>query len=195
MHNYAQETDDQLVRLYEEGNDAAFDQLLARHQLKVFNYILAMTHDEDKANDLFQEVFYKAIMRIRSHQYVASGRFAQWLIRIAHNIIIDTFRHEAYVTTVSADADGHNLQNSRLLSETPYEDRLTNEQTYADIEKMIALLPEPQQEVVRMRIYENRSFKEIALLTRCSINTALGRMHYAVRNLRRMAAGRDLTFV
>ena len=195
MQNYAQETDEVLVRLYEEGNDAAFDQLLARHQQKVYGYILASVHDEDKANDIFQEVFIKAITRIRSHHYVENGRFVQWLIRIAHNAIIDLYRHASNIITVCSDGDISNMRNASGVSDTTIEDFLSTEQTYTDLEEMVRRLPEAQQQVVRMRIYENRSFKEIAMLTRCSINTALGRMHYAVNNLRRMAKGRDLSIL
>ncbi|MBQ7442368.1 MAG: sigma-70 family RNA polymerase sigma factor [Bacteroidaceae bacterium] len=192
MQNYSLETDDQLVRLYEEGNDAAFDQLLARHQQKVFSYILAMVHDEDKSNDLFQEVFIKAIVRIRSHQYVESGRFLQWVIRIAHNVIIDAFRHEQLNLVVGTYDESRKLLNSAGMADTAYEDTAAVEQTYSDLETLIDRLPEAQRQVVRMRIYENKPFKEIARLTRCSINTALGRMHYAVNNLRRMALHMDM---
>lgn len=195
MQTYERETDEVLVRLYEEGNDAAFDVLLARHQQKLFAYIISLVRDEDKANDLFQEVFIKAITRIRSHKYVESGRFLQWLMRIAHNLIIDLFRHEQTYNFVSADEQGSTLINSMSLSDASAEHRIVNEQTYADLQEMIYRLPQPQQEVVRMRIYENRSFKEIAAMTNCSINTALGRMHYAVNNLRRMAAQCDLTLM
>lgn len=195
MQNYVQETDEVLVRLYEEGNDAAFDQLLTRHQQKVFGYIMAIVHDEDKANDIFQDVFIKAITRIRSHRYVENGRFVQWLIRIAHNAIIDLYRHGSNIVTVSSDGDISNLRNASHACDSTVEDFLSTEQTYTDLEMMVERLPLPQQEVVKMRIYENRSFKEIAELTSCSINTALGRMHYAINNLRRMAKGRDLTIL
>ena len=192
MQKYSNETDEQLVRLYEEGNDAAFDQLLARHQQKVFSYLLAIVHDEDRANDLFQEVFIKAIMRIRSHQYVESGRFLQWIIRIAHNVAIDAFRHDQFNVVVGAYDDARKLLNSPHMADTSYEDTVATEQTYSDLEMLIERLPEAQRQVVKMRIYDNIPFKDIARITHCSINTALGRMHYAVNNLRRMAMRMDM---
>lgn len=188
------ESDEVLVKLYEEGNDAAFDVLLERHQSHVFNYILGSVHDEDLANDLFQEVFIKAITRIRSHRYVESGRFLSWVMRIAHNLIIDTFRRSQTFPTISGDdPEGPMVFNNPDLSDTNIENRLVTEQTYSDLAEMVSRLPEAQREVLNMRLYENLSFKEIAAKTNCSINTALGRMHYAVTNLRKMAAGRDLT--
>lgn len=193
MQKYSAETDEQLVRLYEEGNDAAFDQLLARHQQKVYSYIFGLVHDEDRANDIFQEVFIRAIMRIRSHQYVESGRFQQWLIRIAHNIIIDMYRREQLLVLVGDDVEVANIKNVARMTDSAPDERINIEESYSDIEKMIQLLPEPQQQVVKMRIYDNLPFKDIAQLTGCSINTALGRMRYAVLNLRRMAVKRDLT--
>lgn len=193
MQTYHQEADDVLVRLYEEGNDAAFDVLLERHQQRLFNYILGLVHDEDLANDLFQEVFIKAITRIRSHSYVASGRFGSWLLRIAHNLIIDTFRQGKALATVSGDTpEGSNLVGKACLLDQSIDQFIATEQTYTDIEQMVKQLPATQQEIIHMRIYQGLSYKEIAAMKGCSINTALGRMHYAVLNLRKMAAGKDL---
>ena len=195
MQKYLLESDEELVRLYEAGDDSAFDVLLERHQSKVFNYILCMVHDEDRANDLFQEVFIKAITRIRSHRYVESGKFGSWLLRIAHNLIIDTFRIDKVFQTVSTDEEGSKVFADALLLEASHEQKMLSEQTYTEVQELMNRLPDSQREVVRMRFYEGLSFKEIAEKTHCSINTALGRMRYAVLNLRKMAAGRDLTVI
>ncbi|MBO4905760.1 MAG: sigma-70 family RNA polymerase sigma factor [Bacteroidaceae bacterium] len=194
MHTYHLEADDVLVRLYEEGNDAAFDVLLERHQQRVFNYILGLIHNEDEANDLFQEVFVKAITRIRSHRYVESGRFGSWLMRIAHNLVIDSFRQGRGVVTVSGDTpEGAGLLNKARLMDHSVDQMMATEQTFADLEALMQRLPKPQQEIVQMRMFQGMSFKEIAAQCNCSINTALGRMRYAILNLRKMAASYDLT--
>lgn len=195
MYNYKQETDETLVRLYEQGNDQAFDELLDRHQAKIYSYILFIVHDEERANDLFQDTFVKAIVRIRSHKYTERGKFSAWLLRIAHNLIIDSFRVEQAVQMVSGDAEGSTVFNDQQLSDASFELQMLSEQTYVELEQMVAALPEPQQEVVRLRFYQNKTFKEIAQITNCSINTALGRMHYAVLNLRKMALRHDLTLM
>ena len=196
MQTLIQETDEVLVRLYEEGNDAAFDILLDRYQKPVYGYILTLVCDTDKANDIFQDTFFKAIHYIRSHRYVDTGKFQAWLMRIAHNLIADNHRRQTPIVEVKDDKERHRiLEGNAAMAVGSAEDELHNAQTFSDLTQMITLMTEPQQEVVRMRIYENRSFKEIAELTRCSINTALGRMRYAVLNLRRMAAQKDLTVV
>ena len=197
MQNLRTETDEVLVNLYENGNDEAFDVLLDRYQKTIYGFILTLVCDVTVADDIFQETFYKAIVNIRSHRYTETGRFQSWLIRIANNLIVDRHRHRAPVVDAATTQDHDRLFNREELAEGSIEDSYHNEQTMEDIRKMIALLPEPQQEVVRLRIYEKMSFKEIAELTNCSINTALGRMRYATINLRRMAARNkmDLTFV
>lgn len=195
MQNLRNETDEVLVKLYEDGNDNAFDILLERHQQVLFNYILAIIHDEDLANDIFQETFYKVITNIRSHRYTENGKFQAWVMRIARNLVIDSVRHSRPIIDIPDDTERDRILNDPTLVVGNVETTYHNEQTLSDLEKMISLLPEPQQEVVRMRIYENLSFKEIAELTNCSINTALGRMRYAVINLRKMAARHDLTLL
>lgn len=195
MQNLMKETDDRLIRLYENGNDAAFDALLERYQQSLYAYILAIVHDEDRANDFFQETFYKAITYIRSHRYTDNGKFFAWLMRIARNLIIDSVRHNKPMVDVVTDDDSDALQNTINLSVGTVETDIHNEQTISDLTEMIARLPQNQQEIIRMRIYEDLSFKEIAALTNCSINTALGRMRYAIINLRKMAVGKDLTLL
>lgn len=197
MQNLRTESDDVLVKLYENGNDEAFDVLLERYQKSVYGFILTLVCDVTVADDIFQDTFYKAIVNIRSHHYTESGRFQSWLIRIANNLIVDRHRHRAPIVDAANDHDHERLFNRSELAEGNIEDAYHNEQTFVEIRKMIDRLPAPQQEVVRMRIYDKKSFKEIAELTHCSINTALGRMRYATINLRRMAARNklDLTFI
>ena len=197
MQQLRTESDEVLVKLYENGNDEAFDVLLDRYQKTIYGFILTLVCDVTVADDIFQETFYKAIVCIRSHRYTETGRFQSWLIRIANNLIVDRHRHRAPIIDTPTSQDQDRLFNREELADGSIEDTFHNDQTVKDIRKMISLLPEPQQEVVRLRIYEKKSFKEIADITHCSINTALGRMRYATINLRRMAARNkmDLTFV
>lgn len=195
MQNLKMESDERLIQLYEDGNDSAFDVLLDRHQQSLFAYILAIVHDEDQANDFFQETFFKAISYIRSHRYTDTGKFLPWLLRIARNLIIDSIRHSRPIVDVVSEDDSKGLQNMLSLSVGSVEANFHNEQTISDLAEMISRLPQNQQDVIRMRLYEDRPFKEIAEITNCSINTALGRMRYAILNLRKMAAKRDLTLI
>jgi RNA polymerase sigma-70 factor (ECF subfamily) len=195
MQNLKMESDERLIQLYEDGNDSAFDVLLDRHQQSLFAYILAIVHDEDQANDFFQETFFKAISYIRSHRYTDSGKFLPWLLRIARNLIIDSVRHSRPIVDVVSEDDSKGLQNMLSLSVGSVEANFHNEQTISDLAEMISRLPQNQQDVIRMRLYEDRPFKEIAEITNYSINTALGRMRYAILNLRKMAAKRDLTMI
>ena len=128
MYNYQQETDERLVSLYEQGNDHAFDELLARYQSKVYSYILFIVHDEERANDLLQDTFIKVIVRIRSHKYVESGKFGSWLLRIAHNLVIDSFRVDQAAPMVSGDEEGSKVFNDPTLSDNSYEMQRAMEQ-------------------------------------------------------------------
>lgn len=181
-------TDEQLVKAYSNGDNKAFDVLLSRHQGKLFSYIMQIVKNKDLANDIFQETFVKAIMTIKQGRYVESGRFIAWLTRIAHNLIIDYYRQEKVENTTSTDEDGCDLLNRRDLTDGNVEDDMVSMQIDADLRRLVMALPDPQREVLVMRFYRNMSFKEIADATGVSINTALGRMRYAIINLRRMAA-------
>ncbi len=187
MQNYTQCTDDQLVRAYVSGDNSAFDSLLARHQDRVMTYILRLVKDEDLANDLFQETFVKAIMTIKQGRYQSDGKFGAWITRIAHNHIIDHFRQEKALATISADNDDVDVLNRKELSDGTIEDLMIYDQTLTDVRRLVELLPSEQKQVLMMRYYENLSFKEIAERTGVSINTALGRMRYALMNMRRQA--------
>ena len=181
-------TDEELAMAYIEGNNRAFDLLLQRTQSKLFSYILFVVRDHDKAEDVFQETFVKVITKLNQRKYTASGKFSAWLMRIAHNVIMDNFREQRSQNIVEP-TQGNDLSNlsSKVLLDTNVENRYVNEQILSDVKKMMNLLPPTQREVVFMRFYQDMSFKEIAETTGVSINTSLGRMRYAVLNMRRMA--------
>lgn len=192
MENLRNLSDCMLVELYAAGNNEAFDVLLDRHQGKLFSYILFVVHNEELANDIFQETFVKAIMMIQQRRYVESGRFLSWLMRIAHNMIIDLFRQEKNENTVSDNDVDYDLFNDIRFSELNVESRLVMDQTLDDVRMMVDHLPKNQKEIVYMRYYQEMSFREIAEVTGVSINTALGRMRYALLNLRKMAVKKSL---
>lgn len=185
-------TDDQLVKAYASGDNEAFDTLLRRHQDRIFNYILRIIKNEDIANDIFQETFVKAILTIKQGRYTENGRFPAWISRIAHNLIIDHYRQEKSENVQSADIQDVDIFNRKDLCEATIEDVIIADQIRDDVKFLIELLPELQREVLKMRYYQNLSFKEIAELTGVSINTALGRMRYAIINLRRLASEKDI---
>ena len=180
-------TDEQLVRAYVDGNNAAFDTLLRRHQSKLFSYILRIVKNRDIADDIFQETYVKIIMTLKQGRYAESGKFGAWLTRIAHNLIIDHFRQEKSENSISTDDEEVNLLNRRDLCDENIEDLMVNDQIRTDVRRIIEALPEAQREVLMMRYYSDMSFKEIADATGVSINTALGRMRYAIMNMRRIA--------
>ena len=181
-------TDEQLALLYIEGDNSAFDELLNRTQEKLFTYIMFVVRDHDIADDIFQETFVKVITKLQHGQYTDSGKFMFWLTRIAHNVMMDWYRQQQSRHLVEPNAE-NDLQNLRTASvlDSFRESEMVNEQVLRDVKRMMESLPAPQREVVYMRFYQQLSFKEIAELTGVSINTALGRMRYALINLRRMA--------
>jgi len=181
-------TDEELAMSYVEGNNRAFDLLLQRTQSKLFSYILFVVRDRDKAEDVFQETFVKVITKLNQGKYTMSGKFSAWLMRIAHNVIMDSYR-EHKAQNIVEPTKGNDLSNisSKDLLELNAENKFVNEQVLCDVKKIMNQLPAPQREVVYMRFYQEMSFKEIAETTGVSINTSLGRMRYAVLNMRRMA--------
>lgn len=187
MSNLNTMTDEQLVVLYSEGDNIAFDQLLKRHQKSLFNYIYFIIKNRDLSEDIFQETFVKAIITIKQGRYTETGKFKAWITRIAHNLIIDYFRQEKNENTISNDNAVVDLFNNMLLCDKTIEDMLVNDQIMNDVRKLISLLPDNQREVLEMRYYQDLSFKEISDMTGVSINTALGRMRYAILNMRKMA--------
>jgi len=185
-------SDEQLVAAYANGENNAFDVLLSRHKTKLFNYILQIVRDRDLADDIFQETFVKAIVTIRQGRYKDFGKFSAWISRIARNLAIDSFRAEKNDAEISADSADYDILNRRELSEDTIEDAMIDLQIESDVRSLIEELPESQKEVLTMRYYKDMSFKEIAEQTGVSINTSLGRMRYAILNLRRMAKERSL---
>ena len=188
MKNLQDMTDEELALSYADGNNRAFDLLLLRNQSKLFSYILFVVHDRDTAEDIFQETFVKVITRLQEGRYMVSGKFGAWIMRIAHNVIMDWYRDQAALRTVdtSADNDLSKLPGADLY-EGNIENHYVNSQVMTDVRRLLDALPPMQREVVYMRFYQKLSFKEIADSTDVSINTALGRMRYALLNMRRMA--------
>ena len=188
MKNLQDLTDEELALSYADGNNRAFDLLLLRNQSKLFSYILFVVHDRDTAEDIFQETFVKVITRLQEGRYMVSGKFGAWIMRIAHNAIMDWYRDQAALRTVdtSADNDLSKLPGADLY-EGNIENHYVNSQVMTDVRRLLDALPPMQREVVYMRFYQQLSFKEIADSTDVSINTALGRMRYALLNMRRMA--------
>lgn len=188
MKKIEEMTDEELAMSYIAGDRKAFDLLLLRNQSKLFSYILFVVRDQDCANDIFQETFVKVITRLQQGKYVPSGKFGAWLLRIAHNMIMDWYREQRTENIIEApkDNDMSNIKDLSILDNC-IESTFINTQILSDIKKMMNMLPPAQREVVFMRFYQELSFKEIAEATNVSINTALGRMRYAILNLRRMA--------
>ena len=192
MKNLIQLADEQLVQLYENGKNEAFEVLLTRYKSRVYTYIFLIVRNKELTEDIFQDTFIKAIATIQQGRYVESGRFLGWINRIAHNLIIDHFRREKNENTFSTDGLEYDYVNNSKHSEKSVEDVLSNEQVLRDVVHLVEFLPDSQKEVVKMRYFEELSFKEIAERTEVSINTALGRMRYALMNMRRMATEKNI---
>ncbi|HOE03696.1 MAG TPA: sigma-70 family RNA polymerase sigma factor [Bacteroidales bacterium] len=186
-------TDQELVERFVKGDDASMEILIRRHKSKVFTYLMMSVRNRDVANDLFQDTFMKVIQSLRSGRYKDEGRFLPWVMRIAHNLTIDYFRKERNLNTRSNDDNEVDLFNSHKFSDANIEDRLVDEQICTDIRSVLELLPEDQKQVVLMRHYGGMSFKEIADHTNVSINTALGRMRYALINMRKLIEENQIT--
>ena len=186
MRNIKKLTDEQLVCEYANGNNEAFDTLLIRYKQRLFSYIFQMVRDRDLADDIFQETFIKAITTIRQGRYSDMGKFSAWLYRIARNLAVDSFRAEKGENVVSADDADYDVLNRRELAEDTIEDVMVDLQIEEDLRRLVDRLPDVQRQVLEMRYYQDLSFKEIAEITGVSINTALGRMRYAILNLRQI---------
>lgn len=192
MKNLNQLADNELVKLYQEGNNEAFETIVLRYKSKVFSYIFLIVRNKELTEDIFQDTFIKAITNIQLGRYIDSGKFLGWVNRIAHNLIIDHFRREKNENTFSSDGVDYDVTNNSKLTEKSIEEVISNEQVLTDVVKLIEYLPETQRAVVRMRYFEDLSFKEIAEKTDVSINTALGRMRYALLNMRKIALENNL---
>jgi len=180
-----------MMLLYIDGNNKAFDELLARIQDKIFSYVYYLTKDEDMANDVFQDTFVKAIMKLKNGQYTDSGKFVYWVMRIAHNVFVDHYRGIKGERIVDINKN-NDLQNLKV---TNRENEMVNEQVRQDVTRLMNALPEAQREVAFMRYFQQMSFKEIAEETGVSINTSLGRMRYALINMRKMSHKHNLNLV
>lgn len=193
MENLNLMTDEELAIMYVDGDNKAFDLLLSRNQEKLFTYILFVVRDREMANDMFQETFFKVVSRLQQGKYIANGKFSAWLMRIAHNVIMDWYRQQRAQNIVDAPKENDLSNVGSTLLESSREGELVNSQVVEDVRRMMSHLPASQREVVFMRFYQQMSFKEIAEATGVSINTALGRMRYAILNLRRMTREHQLT--
>lgn len=188
MKNLKEMTNEQLAIAYANGDNKAFDLLLTRTQGKLYQYILFVVRDRAMADDVFQDTFVKAITKMRNGNYQPNGKFNAWLIRIAHNVVMDMYRDLRFEKIVepTVDNDLSNLSGNDLLDGN-IENQYITEQNFRDARALMEALPASQREIVYMRFYQQMSFKEIAETTGISINTCLGRMRYAVHNMRRMA--------
>lgn len=177
--------DQELISLYIKGNEAAISELITRHKDRVFSYVYNLTRDRQLAEDIFQDAFVKAINTIKRGAYNEEGKFLPWILRIAHNLTIDTFRQNKRMPYVDGGEDFDVFDVIKRDDPTIEEEIITN-QIYTDVRKLIDKLPDDQKQVLIMRHYAELSFKEIAEETNVSINTALGRMRYALINLRKL---------
>ena len=188
MKEYTKMTDEELVVAYMNGEARAFDVILTRYQATIYSYFLYVVGDEDEANELFQDTFVKVIVFLQEQRYKPMGLFNYWLIRIAHNMISDKFRRNDHklVKDVNAKNDLTRIRNE-AITVSPYDDEMIRDQAFDELHRMVNKLPAEQREMVYLRYFEEMSFKDIAAITGVSINTALGRMRYAILNLRKMA--------
>ena len=190
--NFLNKNDNELVELYTLGKEAALAELLRRHKSKIYTSIYMLVKDEFLAEDIFQDTFIKVINTLKSGRYNEEGKFLPWVLRIAHNLVIDFFRKEKR-TPVITNGDGFDIFDVLGFYDESIEDKMVRDQTHKDLKAMIQLLPSEQKEVLIMRHYGDMSFKDIAEVTNVSINTALGRMRYALNNLRKMMQTKELS--
>ncbi|HZX62610.1 MAG TPA: sigma-70 family RNA polymerase sigma factor [Bacteroidales bacterium] len=184
-------TDQELIGRYLAGNQSSLEILIRRHKNRIFAYILMIVKEKELAEDLFQDTFIKVINTIRSGSYKEEGKFIQWAMRIAHNLIIDHFRKSKRIPTIENRDDFDIFDKVRIPVES-IEERIITEQIHKDVKKLIDYLPKEQREVLIMRHYGDMSFKDIAEVTNVSINTALGRMRYALINLRKLVDEKNI---
>ena len=185
-------SDQVLLERYLQGDCSAISSLIERHSRRVRDYIRMMVKDADLADDIFQETFIKVVRVIDEGRYNDNGKFLSWVLRIAHNKVIDHFRAQRQATMVSESSAGYNVLGTMRFAEQTVEDRIVGEQIDSELRDLVGLLPDEQREVVELRYFAGLSFKEIAEQTDVSINTALGRMRYALINLRKMIKDNDI---
>ncbi|MBA7517475.1 RNA polymerase sigma factor CarQ [subsurface metagenome] len=185
--------DYELIERFMNGSQPSIEELINRYKTKVYTYILLMVKNQQLAEDLFQETFIKVIQSLKMHKYKDNGKFVSWIIRIAHNLVIDHFRKEKQINTCNNEDYETDLFNSSKFSAKNIEQLIVHDQIIKDVRKLIDELPDDQKEVVILRHYGQLSFKEIAEQTDVSINTALGRMRYALINMRKMIEEKKLS--
>ena len=185
-------SDRELVEHYKRGNQASIETLINRHKNKVYTYILMTVKNTALAEDIFQDTFIKVIQSLDAGRYQDNGRFLSWVIRIAHNLVIDHFRKQNQMSVSSNDDYENDLFNNARFSDSTVEEEIVQDQIYRDVRRLVDNLPEEQREVVILRHYAGLSFREIAEQTNVSINTALGRMRYALINMRKMISEANL---
>lgn len=186
-------SDRELIERYQNGDVHSFELLIGRYQKQVYSYILTLVKDKQLADDVFQDTFVKVIQTIKSKSYKDDGRFVQFAMRIAHNLVIDHFRKENRIPTVESSSEDYNYIDNVPITDASVEQGMIVDQVHSDLHRMIGFLPDEQREVLRMRIFDDMSFKDIADITNVSINTALGRMRYALINLRKMMVANNMT--
>ncbi len=185
-------SDKELIRKYLEGSEHSLERLINRHYNRIYAYILMVVKDKQLADDLFQDTFIKVINTLRSGSYNEEGKFLQWVMRIAHNLIIDYFRKSKRIPVVDTRNPDYDIFDTIRLTDDSVEEAMVKEQIYADVRSLIEYLPQEQKEVLMMRHFSDMSFKDIAESTDVSINTALGRMRYALINLRKIVEDNDV---
>ena len=190
--DYSKFSDRQMVDAYISGQESMLNRIIERHQLRIFGYIMMSVKDKDVANDIFQDTFIKVIRKLKEGKYKEEGKFLQWTMRIAHNLIIDYFRKNSRIKMVRSTKE-YDVFNQIPVVDRNAEDDMIRDQTHSKVREMIEHLPENQKEVLNMRHYQQMSFKEISEETGVSINTALGRMRYALINLRKIMEEQNIS--
>jgi RNA polymerase sigma-70 factor (ECF subfamily) len=186
-------SDEELVKKFISGESQCIDLLLDRHHQRIYSFILLMVRQRDLAEDIFQDVFVKVIHSLRSGKYAENGRFTSWVMRIAHNLVIDHFRKQKSQQIISNDQYSYDIFNHSRFADRTIEDKMVYDQLLSEVAELVELLPNSQKEVIKLRHYFGLSFKEIAEETNVSINTALGRMRYALINMRKMMDERKMS--
>ena len=186
-------SDNLLLKNYLQGDNDAMSQLIERHTKRVRSYIRMLVKNAEMTDDLLQETFIKVVRMVDAGRYTESGKFLSWVLRIAHNLVIDHFRQLKNSKTINEAEAGYDVVGTLRIAESSLEDKIVTEQIHADLRTLVELLPAEQREVVRLRYFSELSFKDIAEQTDVSINTALGRMRYALINLRNMIREKNLS--
>lgn len=185
-------SDKELIRKYLSGNQLGLERLIHRHKNRVYAYILMVVKDAELADDIFQDTFIKVINTLNSGNYKEEGKFIQWVMRIAHNLIIDYFRKSKRLPVIDNSHSDFDIFDTIQFTDASVEEQMITDQIHEDVRNLIEYLPEEQKEVLVMRHYQDMSFKDIAEQTEVSINTALGRMRYALINLRKLISEKNL---